>query len=273
MSNLYLVATPIGNLDDITLRALETLRQVSWIAAEDTRHTGRLLKHYNIETSLISFHEHSQPAKLEHLVSLLEQADVALVSDAGTPVISDPGYELVIAALAAGHQVIPIPGPSAPITALIASGLPSDRFLYLGYLPRKSSERRQLLEGVLDMPYTLIFFETPHRLLASLQDLLDVLGDRDAAVGREITKLHEEFFRGTVSHVLAHFNATPPRGEITLVVAGRSKYAPGWTEEQLIAAIKDLQTQALPPAQIASQLAAQSHWPRRKIYQIIINMD
>jgi 16S rRNA (cytidine1402-2'-O)-methyltransferase len=166
VSKLYLVATPIGNLEDITLRALETLRQVNWIAAEDTRHTGRLLKHFEIQTSLISFHEHSQPAKLEHLVSLLEQGDVALVSDAGTPVISDPGYELVIAALAAGHQVIPIPGPSAPISALIASGLPSDKFLYLGYLPRRSSERRQLLGEVVDLPYTMVFFETPHRLVA-----------------------------------------------------------------------------------------------------------
>lgn len=273
MSNLYLVATPIGNLEDITLRALETLRHVSWIAAEDTRHSGRLLKHFDIQTSLISFHEHSQAAKLEHIVSLLEQGDVALVSDAGTPVISDPGYELVIAALAAGHQVIPIPGPSAPISALIASGLPSDRFLYLGYLPRKSSERRKLLGEVVDLPYTLVFFETPHRLVASLQDLQDVLGDRDAAVGREITKLHEEFFRGSLSAALAHYNAAPPRGEITLVIAGIPKDSQEWSEKQLLAAIKDHQAQGLPPAQIASQLAARSHWPRRKIYQIIINMD
>ena len=273
MSTLYLVATPIGNLEDISQRAIRILQQVSWIAAEDTRHTGKLLKHYDIHTSLVSFHEHSKQSKLLKLVEYLNDGDLALVSDAGTPSISDPGYELVQAALAAGHQVSPIPGPSAPISALIASGLPSDKFIYLGYLPRKSSERRGVLAAAASLPYTLIFFETPHRLQAALQDLLDELGDREMAVGREITKLHEEFFRGSISAALVHFTDTPPRGEITLVVAGHSGDTPTWSEPQLLAAIQQLKTQGTSPSRIASQLASQSNWPRRKIYQLIIEMD
>lgn len=273
MSTLYLVATPIGNLEDISLRALNILRQVDWIAAEDTRHTGKLLKHYDIHTSLISFHEHSQQNKLLQLMELLDQGDLALVSDAGTPVISDPGYELVRSALSAGHQVSPIPGPNAPISALIASGLPADKFLYLGYLPRKSSDRQRTLSEVSSLPFTLITFETPHRLLASLQDLLDELGDREIAVGREITKLHEEFFRGTITEAIAHFTAVSPRGEITLVVAGLSGEKPPWSEAQVLSAIKELKSQGLPPGQIASQIALESNWPRRKVYQHIIGMD
>lgn len=273
MSTLYLVATPIGNLGDISQRALDVLRQVNWIAAEDTRHTGKLLKHYDIQTSLISFHEHSKQDKLVKLVELLDEGDLALVSDAGTPVVSDPGYALVQEALAAGHQVSPIPGPSAPISALIASGLPAEKFLFLGYLPRKSSERRRAMVEVAALPYTLIFLETPHRLQSALQDLLEELGDRDMAVGREITKLHEEFFRGPISAALAHFSASAPRGEITLVVAGYTGEEPSWSEAEVLSTIKDRKAQGIPPAQIASQIASESNWPRRKIYQLIIEMD
>lgn len=273
MSTLYLVATPIGNLEDISQRALDILRHVKWIAAEDTRHTGRLLKHYDIQTSLISFHEHSKQGKLLQLVGLLDQGDLALVSDAGTPVISDPGYALVQAVLGAGHQVSPIPGPSAPVSALVASGLPADKFFFLGYLPRKSSDRRHTLGKAATQPYTLVFFETPHRLLAALQDMLQELGDRDIAVGREITKLHEEFFRGSISAALAHYSETPPRGEITLVVAGHTEYIPSWSEAQVLSAIRERKAEGAPPSQIASQLASETNWPRRKIYQLIIEMD
>jgi 16S rRNA (cytidine1402-2'-O)-methyltransferase len=188
-------------------------------------------------------------------------------------VISDPGYELVQQALAAGHQVSPIPGPSAPISALISSGLPADKFLYLGYLPRKSSTRKQFLMEIAKLPFTLIFFETPHRLEAALEDLLEVLGDREMTVGREITKLHEEFFRGTISAALAHFTSTQIRGEITLVVAGQANQTPSWSEAQVRAAIKDQKAQGIPPSQIASQVASESKWPRRKIYQMTIEMD
>ncbi|MFL7893639.1 MAG: 16S rRNA (cytidine(1402)-2'-O)-methyltransferase [Anaerolineales bacterium] len=273
MSTLYLVATPIGNLEDISLRALRILRQVNWIAAEDTRHTGKLLKHHEIDTQLISFHEHSKQKKHDLLMELLDQGDLALVSDAGTPLISDPGYELVQRAYAAGHCVTPIPGPSAPISALIASGLPSERFVFLGYLPRKMSERRQALTEVSSLPYTLIFFETPHRLLVSLEDLLAGLGDRQIVVCREITKLHEEFFRGSISSALVHFTSTHPRGEFTLVVAGNSGEKEIWSEAQVKSAIMHAKSLGTPPAKIASQLASESEWPRRKIYQLIIEMD
>jgi 16S rRNA (cytidine1402-2'-O)-methyltransferase len=171
VSTLYLVATPIGNLEDISARALRILGEVSLIAAEDKRQTKKLLDHYAVHNRQVSYHEHNKERQLSRLLSELEQGDVALVSDAGTPALNDPGYELVRAALAAGHQVTPVPGPSAPIAALVASGLPTDAFLYLGYLPRKQGERRHLLEAISELPYTLVFLETPHRLLSALDDL------------------------------------------------------------------------------------------------------
>jgi 16S rRNA (cytidine1402-2'-O)-methyltransferase len=273
VSTLYLVATPIGNLEDISLRALQILNQVDLIAAEDTRQTGKLLKHYDIQTPLISFHEHSKRSKLQNLLNHLDQGNLALVSDAGTPVLNDPGFELVREVIQAGHEVSPIPGPSAPISALVASGLPVENFLYLGYLPRRSSDRRRLVHEVSDLPYTLIFFEAPHRLLAALDDLLEELGDRELAVARELTKMHEEFFRGRISAALVHYTANPPRGEITLILAGCPPAERIWSEEQLVAAIKDRKAQNIPPAQIASQLSAESNWPRREIYQLLINME
>lgn len=273
MSTLYLVATPIGNLKDISQRALQILNQVALIAAEDTRQTGKLLKHYDIDTPMVSFHEHSKRSRLQHLLDHLDQGNLALVSDAGTPLLNDPGFELVREAIEMGHEVSPIPGPSALTSALVASGLPTETFLYLGYLPRKSSDRRRMVREVSDLPYTLVFFETPHRLLESLKDLLEELGDRELAVARELTKLHEEFFRGRISAALAHYTSNPPRGEITLVLAGRPTEDTPWPEEQLLEAIEERKAQNIPPAQIASQLATESNWPRRKIYQLLIEMD
>ena len=199
MSILYLVATPIGNLEDITQRALRILGEVALVAAEDTRHTKKLLRHYQIEAELISYYEHNKLKKLDQILEKLETGDMALVSDAGTPALNDPGFELVQAVLAAGHTVCPIPGPSAPVAALVASGLPTDAFLYLGYIPRKSSERIQFLNQVSSQPYTLIFLETPHRLLAALKDMQKSFGERKIAIARELTKLHEEIFRGSIS--------------------------------------------------------------------------
>jgi 16S rRNA (cytidine1402-2'-O)-methyltransferase len=176
-------------------------------------------------------------------------------------------------ALASGHQVSPVPGPNAPLSALIASGLPADKFIFLGYLPRKSSDRRQVLSQVSSLPFTLIFFETPHRLQAALKDLLEELGDRQIAIGREITKMHEEFFRGSISQALSHFTTTSPRGEFTLVVAGYTLKDETWSEDKVLSAIQDGRIQGLPPAQLAGQIAAASNWPRRRIYQLIIEMD
>ncbi len=272
MGTLYLVATPIGNLKDITGRALETLGKVRLIAAEDTRQTRKLLDHYQIRTPLISYHEHNKLSRLAEVLAALDEADVALVSDAGTPALNDPGYELVKAALQAGYPVSPLPGPSAPLAALVASGLPTDAFLYLGYLPRKSSERQTLLRKIAALPYTLVFLETPHRLLSALQDLQAGLGDRSIAVARELTKLHEEIFRGRLSQALAHFSAQPARGEITLVIEG-NKTQLAWSEEQVCSQLEQLLSEGYSAAQSAAEVADQSGWPRRTLYRLVMELQ
>jgi 16S rRNA (cytidine1402-2'-O)-methyltransferase len=274
MATLFLVATPIGNLEDLTFRARKILEQVPLIAAEDTRHTGRLLAHYGIQTPLTSYHDFSKPGKKDRLMEALSQGDLALVSDAGTPALNDPGFDLVRAALEAGHQVSPIPGPSAPVSALVASGLPTDAYLYLGYLPRKRGERRRMLQSVERLPYTLIFLETPHRLVAALQDLEDVLGDRRAAVARELTKLHEEFFRGVLSAARMHYDEHPPRGEITLVVAGYEEdMAARWPEARLRARLLADLGRPEPASQIAREVSQESGWPRRQVYKMLSAME
>ncbi len=251
MPSLYVVATPIGNLEDITLRALRLLREVRLIAAEDTRKTRRLLARYDIKTPMTSYFEHNKLTKLDHILHFLNEGDVALVSEAGMPGISDPGYELIAAAGKRGLPVVPVPGPSAITAALAVSGLPTDRFMYLGFLPRNSA-RRRALESVVSEPGTIIALEAPHRLIAALEDILFVLGDRPVAVCRELTKLHEEVFRGTVSEAIAHFRE--PRGEFTLVIAGqglrekprltddiarqlRQRYLAGATAREAVAAL------------------------------------
>ncbi len=222
MPKLYLVATPIGNLEDITLRALRVLREVGLIAAEDTRRTKRLLSAYKIKTPLTSYHEHNKRTKLPRLLKTLEEKDVALVSEAGMPGINDPGYELVLAASEQGIEVVPIPGPSAIPTALAVSGLTTEKFIHLGFLPRKKGERKRLFRSLAEETKTMVAFETPHRLLSSLADLREVLGERKIAVCRELTKLHEEIFRGTPSQAIEHFRE--PKGEFTLVIEGKPRH-------------------------------------------------
>jgi 16S rRNA (cytidine1402-2'-O)-methyltransferase len=221
MPVLYVIATPIGNLEDISLRALRLLREVKLIAAEDTRTTRHLLNAHNIKTPLTSYHEHSKRAKLDYLLSYLEKEDLALVSEAGMPGLSDPGYELIIAVIERGIAVVPIPGASAVITALVVSGLPTDQFLYLGFLPRRKGQRQRLLSSIVDEPRTIVAFETPHRLREALGDIEDILGNRRLSVCRELTKVHEEIFRGRVSQAREHF--TEPRGEFTLIIEGRTR--------------------------------------------------
>ena len=270
MGTLYLVATPIGNLDDMSPRAIKTLREVSLIAAEDTRVTRKLLTHFNIRSSLISYYEHNKLTKVDSILAALTTGDVALVSDAGTPAINDPGYELVKAALAAGHSICPVPGPSAPVAALAASGLPTDAFLYLGYLPRKASARREFVGKIASLPYTLIFLETPHRLLDALVDLESVLGDRQIAVARELTKIHEEIWRGTLSGARDHFTKNEPRGEFTLVVGGDEEIKPGkWGEDKVMIAIKFGLKLGESPSKLAKRLAQESGWDRKEIYNRI----
>jgi len=270
MGTLYLVATPIGNLEDLSPRAVRILGEVRLIAAEDTRVTRKLLTHFGLHTLLTSYFEHNKLTKLEAILSALNEGDVVLVSDAGTPTINDPGYELVRTTLEAGHSVCPIPGPSAPLAALAASGLPTDSFLYLGYLPRKSSERKAQGGQIANFPYTLIFLESPHRLLVALKDLEFSLGDRQIAVARELTKLHEEIWRGNISAAHAYFTQNKPRGEFTLVVAGKTKIEKQkWTEGKMTIAIKFGMKLGESPSALAKRVAQESGWERKEIYKRI----
>jgi len=273
MSTLFLVATPIGNLEDITARAVRVLGEVSLIAAEDTRRTRKLLSHLGVQTRLTSYYEHNKLNKLETILAALEGGDVALVSDAGTPALNDPGYLLVREVIECGHQVSPIPGPSAPIAALVSSGLPTDRFTYLGYLPRKTTERKGQLKEIQHLATTLIYLETPHRLSAALVDLLEILGERQIAVARELTKLHEEIFRGTISETISHFNENPPRGEITLVIAGLEQTTEKWLQERVDTAIIEALSNGRAPSEIAKALVSPSGWPRRELYKLITKIQ
>ena len=217
---LYLVATPIGNLADITHRALQVLKDVDLIACEDTRHTHKLLQHYGISTKTISYHEHNEQQRAAELIDLLKHGnDIAVVSDAGTPSISDPGFRLVRAAIESEVAVVPVPGPSALISALIAAGLPTDEFFFAGFLPSRSNARRARLNELRSVPGTLIFYEAPHRLATALKDSYEVLGEREAAVARELTKLHEEIRHGRLSELAMHYaNEENPRGEIVVLI-------------------------------------------------------
>lgn len=265
---LYLVATPIGNLEDITLRALRVLREVRLIAAEDTRTTRKLLSHYGIATPLVSYFEHSGLARLEQVLETAREGDVALVSEAGMPGLSDPGYQVVEAALERGIRVVPVPGATAPVAALVASGLPPDRFLFLGFLPRRASERRRLLAAVAQEPYTLVAFEAPHRLQASLADMARLLGDRRLAVARELTKLYEEVFRGTIEEAALRF--TQPRGEFTLVVEGyrQGRSLPG--EEEVLQSLGRALAAGQSPSEAASQVARETGWSKRDVYRLAV---
>ncbi len=265
MPSFYIVATPIGNLEDISLRAIKTLREVKLIAAEDTRKTRRLLNAYDIKTQLTSYYEYSKKLKLDYILEQLEEIDVALVSEAGTPAISDPGYELVVAASRKGIAVVPIPGPSAIITSLAVSGLPTDRFLYIGFLPRKSGERQRMLQSVMDEAGTIIAFEAPHRLQAALDDIKSVLGDRRIAVCRQLTKLYEEVFRGTVSRAQAYFKQ--PKGEFTLVIEGNmDKEKPALTEE-VLQQLKEMKSEGKKAKEAVAQTALATGLARKQLYR------
>ena len=227
MSVLYVIATPIGNLEDISLRALRLLREVNLIAAEDTRTTRSLLNAYDIKTPVTSYHEHSRRAKLDHLLDRLENEDVALVSEAGMPGLSDPGYDLIVAAIERRITVVPVPGASSVITALVVSGLPTDQFLYVGFLPRRKGQRQRLLASIGKERGTIVAVETPHRLAEALSDIEEILGDRRICVCRELTKVHEEVFRGKLSEAREHF--VEPRGEFSLVIEGKTR---AWIRSQ-----------------------------------------
>jgi 16S rRNA (cytidine1402-2'-O)-methyltransferase len=272
MSTLYLVATPIGNLADITLRAIEILKNVSLIAAEDTRVTQKLLNHYHIHNRLISLYDQNESRRIPILLEALQKGDVALVSDSGTPGLNDPGFELVNAAIASGHRISPIPGPCAPIAALVASGLPTDHFLYLGFLPRKINERKQTLEKIISLPYTLVILEAPHRLLKTLTFLYQILGNRKLVIARELTKLYEEFWRGDLAQAVDTFSAEAPRGEITILIEGAPQSPQLWDEARLLEAIRLHLKAGTNLKALANLLASESGWQSREIYRRAIKL-
>ena len=269
---LYVVATPIGNLEDITLRALRVLREVDVIAAEDTRHTRKLLDRYDIHTPLTSYHEHNERTKAAGLVRRLEAGDdIALVSDAGTPAISDPGYHLIREAVEKGVAVIPVPGVSAVTTALSVCGLATDRFVFQGFLPAKSSRRKETLRRLQDDDRTLVFYEAPHRIRGSLADMLEVLGDRAVAVGRELTKTHEELIRGTLSQLAAKIDEKEPRGEFVIAIAGRDEASPA-SEEMLRSEIAGLLEAGRGANEVAKLMTQNYSLAKREAYRLVLEV-
>ncbi|HSI88904.1 MAG TPA: 16S rRNA (cytidine(1402)-2'-O)-methyltransferase [Pyrinomonadaceae bacterium] len=269
---LFLVATPIGNLKDISQRALDVLRDSDLIACEDTRHTGRLLAHYSISNKLVSYHEHNETERTTELLKTISAgASVAVVSDAGTPGINDPGFRLVAAAREAGITVVPIPGPTAFVVAAISSGLPTDSLFFGGFLPSRKGERRRRLDEVRAVPATLIFYESPHRMAASLADCLEVLGDRRAAVARELTKLHEEIISGTITRLIDHFSSANLRGEFVLIIdrerEGENRVES--PEEALIIRVRELEEAGEDGRSAMKRAAKELGIPRSEAYRIL----
>lgn len=268
---LYIVATPIGNLEDISLRALRTLREVKLIAAEDTRRTRKLLNTYEIKTPVTSYHEHNKLAKLGYILDCLKEGDVALVSDAGMPGVSDPGYELIVAASREGIPLVPVPGPSVVTTALAVSGLDSSQFHYIGYLPSRASARRRQLQLIASEQATIVVFEAPHRLTAALKDILKILGDRRVAVCRELTKLYEEVFRGTVSGAIEHF--TVSRGEFTLVIEGNREPEKPQLTEAIEKQLGEMKRSGVGAKEAVAKLAAETGLSRKELYQAWLELN
>lgn len=286
MHTLYLVATPIGNLEDTTLRALRVLKEADLIAAEDTRSARTLLAHFGIATPVTSYFEHNKLTKLDFIFNALERGDVAVISEAGMPGLADPGYELVRAALARHIRVVPIPGASALTAALVASGLPTDQFVYLGFLPRQQSARRKLLQTLANETRTLVAYDAPHRVRASLDDIAEILGDRMICVARELTKVYEEFIRGSVSQARTHFARVEPRGEFTLVIGGktrdgrqqmtegRKQKAEGhgdWGDARVRKEVSRLMKNGIARTEAVKRVARESGRARREVYRITAN--
>lgn len=273
---LFIVATPIGNLEDISQRALRVLREVEVVACEDTRHTQRLLNHFGIKAKTISYHEHNERERTEELCRLLESGkNVALVSDAGTPLVSDPGFRIVNATIEKAIPVVPIPGPAAFVTALVASGLPSDQFFFAGFLPSRANARREKLETLRDVPGTLIFYEAPHRLTATLKDAVEVLGNRHAAVARELTKLHEEIARASLIDLVEQFSNQPVRGEIVLIIGAAaissSEPEPGEISPQRLSdRVSELEREGMNAKDALKKAARELGMKRAEAYRLMV---
>ncbi len=271
MPTLYLVGTPIGNLEDITLRALRILDEVELIAAEDTRRARQLLSAYNIKTPLTSYYEYSSRAKLSSLLQQLQEKDIAIISEAGMPGLNDPGYQLVNAALHQGIRVEPVPGASALVTAAVVSGLPVEQFLYLGFLPRRKEKRSQLLKSIIAEPYTIIALEAPHRIQSTLVDLLAILGDRQIAVARELTKIHEEVFHGRISEAKEWFSQ--PKGEFTLVIEGNRREDEEFSLSEIEERLSQLYHKGIKAKEAVSEVAGVTGLSKREIYGIWVHLS
>ncbi len=268
MSTLFVVATPIGNLDDMAPRAVATLRDVQLIAAEDTRQSAKLLRRFNISTPMISYHQHNERERAGRLMAALAVGDVALISDAGTPAVSDPGQKLVAAVLAAGHRVVPIPGPSALTAAVSASGMVPGPFVFLGFLPRTGEERRRMLAKAAATGYPLVLFESPVRLGKTLRDLGAALGERTALVARELTKLHEELSFGTLDTLADSYRDTEPRGEVVIVV-GEQAAADEPEQDDIGGVVRRLLAEGLKPSRVAREAAAITGRPGSVVYDLV----
>ncbi len=271
---LYLVGTPIGNLEDMTFRAVRVLQQADQIAAEDTRHTGRLLQHFQITTPQLSYHAHNRQQRIPEIVALLQAGQsIALVTDAGMPGISDPGYELVCACVDAVIPVVPVPGPSAVVTAVAAAGLPTDRFVFEGFLPLKAKLRQARLGELKAEPRTVVLYESPHRLVRTLTDLAATLGaDRQVTLARELTKRYEEFWRGSLEEALVWCEAQPPKGEFVVAIAGASPQKRELSDTELTAQLKALIATGHSPSQASRQLAQTLGLPKRRLYDLSLTL-
>jgi len=271
---LYIVGTPIGNLEDMTFRAVRILQNVDLIAAEDTRHTGKLLQHFQVKTPQISYHDHNRFQRLAELLEKLHQGNtIALVTDAGMPGISDPGYELVKACAEANINIIPIPGVSASITGLSVSGLPTDRFIFEGFLPNKAKERQAKLEEFTRESRTIILYEAPHRVRQTLQDFVESFGsEREIVLARELTKIHEEIWRGTLGDALLYYNEKEPKGEYTIILGGVAEIPLILSEDAIKAELQELLKQGLTRSEATRQLSQQTSLPRRQLYQLSLTL-
>jgi 16S rRNA (cytidine1402-2'-O)-methyltransferase len=272
--SLYIVATPIGNLEDITLRAIRTLKEVSLIAAEDTRRTRKLLNAYDISTPLISLHEHNEKEKSLLIISRIKSGmSVAYVTDAGTPCISDPGHYLVKLVQAENLRIIPVPGPSAVITALSASGFPADNFIFYGFLPAKGNKRRQSLEELINEEKTIVVYESPNRFSSALQDMYDVLGDREIVIARELTKVFEEIRRGMISEFLECTMQGRPKGEYTIIIQGKEKGEIALTDDEIKNKIVGIwKNKNISLRDSVNEIVKQTGWPKKKVYDLAVKL-
>ena len=272
---LYLVGTPIGNLEDITFRAIRILKSADVIAAEDTRHTGKLLRHFQITTPQISYHDHNTQQRIPQLIGRLQSGEaIALVTDAGMPGISDPGYELVCACVENQITVVPIPGPSAVVAAIAASGLPCDRFVFEGFLPVKGAVRKARIEALKTEPRTAVLYESPHRIVKTLTDLAAVLGpDRAVTLARELTKRYEEFWRGTLGEAIEHYTMTVPKGEFTVAIAPTPQTTAVLSEAEIVTELQHLIAQGVSRSEASRVIAQRTSLSKRDIYQISLEVD